>query len=38
MKVLGFIFLGLYLVALGIVAVKFGWFDYIANWFQGMVK
>ena len=38
MKFLGFIFLALCLVALGIVSVKLGWFDYVANLFQGVAK
>lgn len=38
MKVLGFIFVGLCLVALGIISVKLGWFDFITNWFQSFAK
>lgn len=38
MKVLGFVFVGLCLVALGIVAVKAGWFDYLTNWIQSWAK
>lgn len=38
MKVLGFIFLGLCLITLGIVSVKLGWVDYIYHWFEGLVK
>ena len=38
MKILGFIFAGVILVAFGIVAVKLGWFDFAINWFGGFVK
>lgn len=38
MKFLGFIFVGVLLVALGIVSVKLGWFDTVVNWFGGLIK
>ena len=38
MKALGFIFVAILLVALGIIAVKLGWFDAVANWFGGFFK
>ena len=38
MKVLGFVFLGICLIGLGIIAVKFGWYDFIVKWINGMVK
>ena len=34
MKVLGFIFVALLLVAGGIILVKTGAFDYVINWFN----
>lgn len=38
MKFLGFIFLGLTLVGIGIALVKFGVFDMVANWITSFVK
>ena len=38
MKVLGFVFLAICLVALGIVAVKVGWIDQALDWFRGLCK
>lgn len=38
MKFLGFIFLGLTLVGIGIALVKFGVFDLVVNWFTSFVK
>lgn len=38
MKVLGFIFLGLTLVGIGIALVKFGIFDIVVNWIASFVK
>ena len=35
MKVLGFLFLGLCLIGLGIVSVKLGWFDYLIGLTRG---
>lgn len=35
MKILGFAFLGLCFVALGITAAKLGWFDAVVNWVKG---
>jgi len=36
LKVFGFIFLGLALVAFGIVSVKLGWFDTTVNWVKSL--
>lgn len=38
MKALGFIFLGLTLVGIGICLVKFGIFDMVSNWIASFVK
>ena len=38
MRVLGFIFLAICLIGLGIAAVKLGWVDAVINWFMGLVK
>ena len=37
MRALGFVFVGLCLVGLGIAMVKFGWFDYIVYWLEGLM-
>ena len=36
MKFLGVLFIGLCLVALGIVSVKLGWFDALINLIEGL--
>lgn len=38
MKILGYVFVGLCLIAFGIVSVKLGWFDYVVSFFQGVIK
>ncbi len=38
MKVLGYIFLGLCLVTLGIVVTKLGWYDYVVNWLNSFAR
>jgi len=38
MKLLGFIFVALVLVGLGITAAKLGWFDYMVNWVSSWGK
>ena len=38
MKILGIIFIAACVFALGIAAVKFGWFDAAINWLSSFVK